>query len=145
MAYCTKADILEEGLTEQDIVLLCDDEKAGSGNEKIADRVSAAIAKADEEIDADLIEHYTVPFTTVPAIIKLISAKLAVRNLYNRRRGENPKNVEDEAKWARSKIKEYKNRASQLSTDDPKVGGSPKTNKTADDRQFTDDLLKKMP
>jgi len=144
--YCTHNDIINEGLTEQLIVELCDDELEGSANERVKARETQAITKAGQEIDAELIEHYPVPLINPPAIINLIAAKLAVYFLYNRRKdGENPKSVVKEAEWARTKLREYKNRSSQLTAEDPKVGGNRLTSKSDGDRVFPADMFGKIP
>ena len=83
MAYCTKADILEQ--MEQDVLIqLTDDDDAGVVDD---DKVTRAIANADAEIDSYCGTKYTVPFTTVPPIILTVSVDIAIYNLYARRRG----------------------------------------------------------
>lgn len=83
MAYCTKADILEQ-LEEDVLIQLTDDEDAGVVDD---DKVTRAIANADAEIDSYCGTKYTVPFTTVPPRILSVSVDIAIYNLYARRRG----------------------------------------------------------
>lgn len=82
MPYCTQADIQALELTEKELIQLTDDTDAGSVDSVM---VTAAIAKADAEIDAYCQAVYTVPFTTIPAIVKGWSATLAAFNLYRNR------------------------------------------------------------
>lgn len=53
--------------------------------ESAAGYITEAIASADSEIDGYCSVKYSVPFATVPAIIKKVSADLAIYNLYARR------------------------------------------------------------
>ncbi len=59
MPYCTQTDILLLELTEKELIELTDDLNVGPVN---AAQVTAAIAKADSEIDAYCQAQYTVPF-----------------------------------------------------------------------------------
>ena len=81
MAYCTKLDI-EKMLPADDVTNLTDDEGTGA---QVASRVSEAIAQADAEIDSYCGGRFTVPFTTVPDIVKKCSVDIAIYNLYSRR------------------------------------------------------------
>jgi len=74
MAYCTQNDI-ELAISEDVLTQLTDDENAGSVD---SDIVAAAIATADSEIDGYCAVKYTVPFTTVPAIVKALSLEIAI-------------------------------------------------------------------
>ena len=53
--------------------------------EAAAGYITEAIASADSEIDGYCSVKYAVPFVVVPAIVKKISAHLAIYNLYARR------------------------------------------------------------
>jgi len=81
MSYSLKADILTE-ISEEELIQLTDDESAGIVNEV---RVTAAIAKADRLIDSYCGQVETVPFTTIPDIIKEHSITIAIYYLYSRR------------------------------------------------------------
>ena len=83
MAYCTKSDILEQ-LDEDDLIQLTDDTDAGTVDD---DKVDRAIADADAEIDSYCGTRYTVPFATVPDIVRKYSVDIAIFNLYARRHG----------------------------------------------------------
>jgi len=83
MPYALQADILEQ-LDEDILVQLTDDADAGSVDD---DMVTRAIADADAEIDGYCGKRYSVPFSTVPAIIRKFSVDIAIYNLYARRKG----------------------------------------------------------
>lgn len=82
MAYCTQADIIDLELTRNELIDLADDSNTGNVD---ADQVTAAITKADAEIDAYCQSQYTVPFSVVPEIVKGWSATLAAFILYRNR------------------------------------------------------------
>jgi phage gp36-like protein len=81
MAYCAKADILKQ-ISEAELGDLTDDTGAGAVKDDV---VTAAIENADSEIDGYCGEKYTVPFTSVPGIVKRLSVDIALYNLYARR------------------------------------------------------------
>ncbi|MDH5524446.1 MAG: DUF1320 domain-containing protein [Desulfobulbaceae bacterium] len=83
MGYCTQADI-EEQVPAEELVQLTDDNDLGEVDTTVVDR---AIADADAEIDGYCGTQYSIPFDTVPAIIRKLSVDIAVYNLYARRRG----------------------------------------------------------
>jgi len=82
MAYCTQADIQNFEVTEKELIQLTDDDNVGDVEQSM---VTAAIEKADAEIDAYCQGSYTVPFSPVPAIVRGWSATLAAFNLYRNR------------------------------------------------------------
>jgi phage gp36-like protein len=81
MPYSTLADILER-IAEKVVIQLTDDDRLGVVDQG---KVDAAIARADKEIDAWCGNRYTVPFADPPAVIREISADLAVYHLYARK------------------------------------------------------------
>ena len=81
MPYCTLADILER-IPEKGVIQLTDDDRIGVVDQV---KVDAAIARADKEIDAWCGGRYTVPFAEPPAVIRELSADLAVYHLYSRK------------------------------------------------------------
>ena len=83
MAYSLQADLLGQ-ISENKLIQLTDDDDAGSID---ADVITRAIADSDVEIDGYCGTRYTVPFTTVPAIIRKVSVDIAIYNLYARRKG----------------------------------------------------------
>jgi phage gp36-like protein len=81
MAYSVKADIQKE-ISDAELIGLTDD--AGTG--AIVDApIIAAIARADALIDSYAGKVETVPFTTVPDIIKQHSITIAIYFLFARR------------------------------------------------------------
>lgn len=82
MAYSTLTD-LKLQLPETIVIELTDDANAGTVDEDV---VTRAIEDADDEIDAYCRKSYTVPFTTVPNIIRKLSVDITIYNLYARRR-----------------------------------------------------------
>lgn len=80
MAYCAKADI-EKHLKQDVLVELTDDTGTGAVNDSV---VTACIAAADALIDGYLRGRYTVPLSTVPALVNEISVNLAIYELFNR-------------------------------------------------------------
>lgn len=91
MAYCTLDDILER-VSEQTIIELTDDTGSGVVDQ---DKVSAAIARADKEIDAWCGRRYQVPFSSPPAIVGELSADLSLYFLYARVVSEIPEARKD--------------------------------------------------
>jgi phage gp36-like protein len=86
MAYTTLDDI-GKILPEEVLVQLTDDEALGQVNQA---RVDEAIARADAEIDAYCGGRYAVPFSTVPELVRTLSAEMAVYHLFGRRVQEMP-------------------------------------------------------
>lgn len=82
MAYCDLDD-LKNRMSEAYIIECTDDAGIGTVD---TDKVDSAIADADHEIDFYCRKRYTVPFTTIPPIIKKLSVDIAIYNLYSRRR-----------------------------------------------------------
>jgi len=94
MAYSSQ-DQLVARITEQTIIDLTDD--SGSG---IVDstKVAAAIARADQEIDAWCGSRYRVPFATPPAVVSGLSADLAIYYLHARTQGTIPEAIRESHK-----------------------------------------------
>jgi len=81
MAYIVKVDIIEQ-FPEEDLIALTDDEGGGM---QVDSRVTAAITKAESEIDAYLSIKYTVPLSPVPEVVKGFAVDIAICHLYSRR------------------------------------------------------------
>jgi phage gp36-like protein len=81
MAYCTGTDIAKY-LDSAAVIALSDDDADGVADTTV---INEAIAAADAEIDGYLGSHYSTPISSVPAIVRRISAKLAIYNIYLRR------------------------------------------------------------
>ena len=83
MPYCTQSDLLEQ-ISETELIGLSDDAGAGAIDATV---IARSIADADAEIDTYCASRYTVPFATVPAMIRKVSVDVAIYNLFARRRG----------------------------------------------------------
>lgn len=118
MAYCTQDDILDQ-IDEDNLIQLTDDADAGAVD---ADMVTRAIADADEEIDSYCGARYSVPFTTVPGIVRKLSVDIAIYNLYARRRGA-PDDRKERYNNAVRMLRDISKKVISLGADDP--DGSP--------------------
>ncbi len=140
MAYSTLTDI-KKLIPEAIIIQLTDDEDLGTVNQA---RVDEAIAQADAEIDSYCGGKYSVPFSTVPDIVKKISVDIAIYNLYSRRVEEIP---ETRAARYKNAIRQLEGIAKGLISigEDPEPSaptqGGVENIKTNDDRTFTKDNL----
>lgn len=94
MAYSTVDNLLPL-LPEATLVKLSNDESGASAID--AANVESAIAQADLTIDGFVGVQRQVPLDPVPGLIRIISANLAVYNLY-RRRGQIPEIWESQYK-----------------------------------------------
>lgn len=136
MAYCTQSDI-EKRLPEQTLIDLTDDAGAGSVD---ADVIAAAIADADEEIDAYLSMRYSLPFATTPAIVLRMSADLAACNLYARRDHiDLPKQWDERCKATRRMLEKLASGSLRLDVPDPSQSSDDGVSVTSDkdDRVFS--------
>lgn len=144
MPYCTLDDI-KKAIPEQNIVQLTDDTGAGTLDQA---KVDDAIAYAEQLIDGYLRGRYTLPLSTIPGLIKMLSVDLAVFHLYSRR---------FELEMSESMMAKYKNAVKLLeqiqkglvtlgieSADTGPGQGHYKTNKTAEDRTFSKDVLEQF-
>jgi len=86
MPYSTEAEIQNQ-VTETTLIELTDDAETGTINTTV---ITQAIQGADGVVDLHCRSRYTVPFTTVDAVIQKISMDLAIHTLYCRRQGPPP-------------------------------------------------------
>jgi len=82
MPYCAEADIIALELEEKDLISLTDDVRQGVVD---STKVTAAIKRADAEINKYCGSRYSVPFSTVPDLIQGWSCTLAAFFLYRNR------------------------------------------------------------
>jgi phage gp36-like protein len=139
MPYCTETDIKRQ-IDWDTLVQLTDDNDSGVIDTDILDR---AIADADAEIDAYCGSRYTVPFTTVPDVIRKRSVDITIYNLYARRRGA-PDDRKERYTNAMQFLKDVARNIVSLGEDDP--DGSPSGANTPEisssDRIFSREKLK---
>ncbi|KAF0145108.1 MAG: mu-like prophage Flumu protein gp36 [Nitrospirae bacterium] len=143
MPYCALADIIDQ-VPEQKVIELTDDENTGQVN---TSRVDKAIATAGSIIDGYLRGRYTLPLSTVPELIKTISIDISVFKLYERRREmDMPESLTNRYKNAVKLLEQIQKGLISLGIEAEASAagsaGSYKTNKTADDREFTKEKLK---
>lgn len=143
MPYCALADIIDQ-VPEQKIIELTDDENLGEVNTA---RVDKAIATAGSIIDGYLRGRYTLPLDIVPDLIKTIAVDLSVFKLYERRREmDMPETLVNRYKNAVKLLEQIQKGLISLGIEDTASAaggsGSYKTNKTAEDREFSKEKLK---
>lgn len=80
-------DLLKEGIDEDKLIQLTDDDGLGVVNQG---RIDAAIATAQGEVDGYLQERYTIPLNPVPALILGACRDITIYNLYSRKMEELP-------------------------------------------------------
>jgi len=85
MPYSSEAIVLEK-ISDDELVGLTDDANSGS---KDSAKVDAAIAEADEIVDAYVGKVKAVPLSPVPGLIEKLSATIAIWKLHERRGAEN--------------------------------------------------------
>ena len=141
--YCALSDIIDQ-VPEQKVIELTDDENLGEVNQA---RVDKAIATAGSIIDGYLRGRYTLPLATVPELIETISVDISVFKLYERRREmDMPESLTNCYKNAVKLLEQIQKGLISLGIEAEAsasgAGGSYKTNKTADDREFSKEKLK---
>jgi phage gp36-like protein len=147
--YCSLTD-LQLALNPVTLLQLCDDAGAGSfvaspTPNGAYNNLVAAINAADTLIDGYLSGRYTVPFTTVPSLVKQLSIDLTVCNLYGRHRESDPPDgISQKRKDAVKTLEAIKGETINLPGESIREPGVVKTNKTAEDRLFSDELLGMM-
>lgn len=82
MPYCVLADLKSE-LSEIELIELTDDNNLGIIDQT---NINGAIAKADATIDSYCSKVESVPFSTVPPLVKEWSKTLAVYELHRRKK-----------------------------------------------------------
>ncbi len=137
MAYSTEADI-KKLISLESLVQLTDDEGLNIVDQG---RVTEAIADADAEIDAYCAGRYTVPFSTVPAVIKKLSVDIAVYNLYSRcpSEEETPPVRQERYKYALKMLESISKGTITLGVFPEPTGGTEqiKSSRTKADRTFS--------
>lgn len=139
MAYTTQAKIAT--LIRDDELLRLTDED-GSG-EVEATVVDAAIEAADLEIDAYLGERFSLPLSPVPSILSILSAKMAVYNLYLNAAEGPPEQWKNEHENALKLLAKVAKGELSLGVSDPDAAGAGTPVEIASsDRIFSRDKMK---
>lgn len=139
--YCAVLDI-SAAISEEALIQLTDDDNVGVINQAT---VVAAIAQADAEIDGycGFGSRYTVPFVTVPPIIKSLSIEISIYYLYKRR--SVPEKIEKAYDRALARLKDISRGLLSLGVESPPAAsassGGAESNKTVSDRIFTRDKM----
>ena len=144
MAYCTQQDILDSGISSEELAQLTSDEDGVIDGAT----VTRAIDAAQQEIDGYVAVKYSVPLNPCPPFIKNLAIKIAKKNLFegrSHRLGGINEAVNDAYKASVAALKEVSKGLISLGVDPPPTkssttGGSFK----GDERQFTKDNLKGM-
>ena len=135
MAYCTEDDI-KLALEEAILVELTDDEGTGVIE---SDRVTRAIADADELIDAYAGMVYSLPFSSTPNLIRKYSVDISIYNLYSRRGDSVPENRKDRFDKAMDFLEKLSEGKVKLDATDPALASGAGVDVTTDrdDRVFS--------
>lgn len=110
MAYCTLDDITKH-LPESDIIELTDDAGAGAVDQKAVDE---AIGSAGALIDGYLARRYVLPIASTPPLILPLAVDLTIYNLFGRRRGVMPEEVQTRRDEAVKVLKDLSTGVAQL-------------------------------
>jgi phage gp36-like protein len=134
MPYCTQSDILEQISLDQ-LIAATDDTNAGIVD---VSAVARAIADADAEIDGYAAGRYTVPFATVPAMIRKMSVDISIYHIFSRRMGA-PAFRKERYDNAVRFLKSVAGGVVSLGADDPGSAAADgiEASTTEDDRIFT--------
>ena len=144
MAYSAKADI-QKVLSDTTLAQLTDHVNGTTIDDA---KITQAIGDADELIDAYLRGRYTLPFSSMPTVVKQISVDIAIFNLYSKRpEREMPETIRARYRDALRLLSDIQSGKATLADASGVVAepGEYATNKTDDDRVFTKELLDQMP
>lgn len=139
MAYTTQTEIIK-AISEEVVKQLTDDDNIG---EIVEANVTAAIARADSEIDGYCAVKYSVPFTTVPPVVAGLSLDMSIYYLYKRRIVSD--DVQKSYDNAIARCKDISSGKMSLGVDPPPAASTSdgaESNKSTSDRIFTRDSMK---
>lgn len=142
MSYSSKEDLLML-VSAEELTQLSDLQNSGDIDDNIVD---ASIETADSLIDSYIAGRVrSVPLQTVPVIIRKISAKLALCELYsNRLNRVLPEGLGEMRKNSLEILENLKNGRIKIIADESGITGSSYwTDKTAESRIFTEKELRK--
>lgn len=144
MPYCNLDD-LKKAISEKDIIQLTDDKRSGIVDTGIVDE---KIAKAGTLIDSYVGGRYTLPLSPAPDLIADIAVDLTVYFLYERRfRANMPESIMKIYSATIKKLEGIQKGELQVPGATESGGsletgtGEIRSNKTADDRIFSKDVM----
>ena len=120
--YCTVDDLRNQS-SEEFLIRCTDDAGLGVVDQEIAE---GKIADAQTEIDSYCRAQYSVPFQTVPGLIKKIAVDIALYNLVSRRGMDEESPDVILVKRYRDAVKLLENLAKGIVTIGPAATGDPK-------------------
>jgi phage gp36-like protein len=134
-------------IPEKRLLELCDDSNVG---EFVANPANdpytvliARISDADALIDAHLSDHYTVPVSPTPDIIRYLSGHLTVYMLFDRAHDTDmPEGLVKKREYVTKIMTQIKEGKLRIPGKQRRLDSV--SSKTEDDRVFTDDLLSLM-
>ena len=140
MSYATMADI-EKWLDADELIQLTDDGDLGVVDTAVVD---TALEYASAVIDGYVGTRYTLPLATVPAILVLYCADLAICGLYDRRDTGRPEHWLNRCKSADRFLEMVAAGKISLGVDDPDgTGASDKVEVSGPDQLFPHSELDK--
>ena len=120
--YCTVDDLRNQS-SEEFLIRCTDDAGLGAVDQEIAED---KITDAQTEIDSYCRAQYSVPFQTVPGLIKKIAVDIALYNLVSRRGMDEESPDVILVKRYRDAVKLLENLAKGIVTIGPAAAGDPK-------------------
>lgn len=144
MAYSTQQDILNSGISEQELAELTSDQDGVID----APTVAAAIKKADDEIDGYVAVKYSVPLNPVPSVVNTWSVTIAKYKLFEgraHRLGGIPAALESQYKATIGSLKDVARGLLSLGKDPPppaKSTGQPEVKTSVGDDEESRDFSK---
>jgi len=143
--YCTLDDIKQQ-VSETTLIEITDDNLAGEINASVIDE---AILYSETLVDGYLRGRYSLPLSTVPTLIRILVADLAVFRLYSRRfHTDMPDSINDKYKNSIKLLEQIQKDIVSLGIETATAAlpelGEYRTNKTSDDRIFTKSFINRF-
>ncbi len=143
--YCTLDDIKQQ-VSETTLIEITDDNLAGEINASVIDE---AILYSETLVDGYLRGRYSLPLSTVPTLIRILVADLAVFRLYSRRfHTDMPESINDKYKNSIKLLEQIQKDIVSLGIETATAAlpelGEYRTNKTSDDRIFTKSFINRF-
>ena len=136
--YSSQAEIADR-IDPKHLIELTDDDNDGVADGGVID---AAIADADGLIDTHLRSRYRLPLDTVPALVRKISADLAIAALFARRRESASPTHEARAEAARDLLGSIARGEVLLAeASETPLKGAPDSTSRGADKTFSKDSL----